>query len=68
MNYSDAITAVGAGKYCWRAGWTFGWYIHETAGQILIYEAGGSGTPYHATAQDQAATDWAEGDRPPHGK
>lgn len=66
MNYTDAITAVGTGKYCWRAGWRFGWYIHQTGSEILIYQSDAGGLPYYATAQDRAGTDWAEGDRPPH--
>lgn len=68
MDYNTAIAAVNAGKYAWRTSWTspYAW-LHLNGSTVYFYTAGTpNGSPYTAPAGDKSATDWAEGDRPPH--
>jgi hypothetical protein len=63
MTYDEAIAAVENGMYAWRHAWAAGSYIHLNGTQIYMYPAD---APYAASTSDQQATDWFEGDRPPH--
>lgn len=65
MNYTQAIAALSNGKYVWRTSWPDSW-LSLILGKIYISTPPSPAQLYQPTQQDRDASDWAEGDRPPH--
>lgn len=65
MNYTQAISAVDNGKFAWRVEWGGQWiYLFDS--KVYITSETGPAELYSPSSNDESATDWFEGDRPPH--